>query len=63
MTKIAGSGSGSISQRYGSAVPDPYQIYGYIALQEIPLGTVLGIWIYLNQIRIQAAAESGFSES
>jgi hypothetical protein len=25
MTKIAGSGSGSISQRHGSADPDPHQ--------------------------------------
>jgi hypothetical protein len=25
MTKVAGSGSGSISQRHGSADPDPYQ--------------------------------------
>ncbi len=47
LTKIAGSASGSVSQRYGSANPDPYQ-------------NVMGIRLTPSFSRILKAKWSGF---
>jgi hypothetical protein len=50
LTKIAGSGSGSISLRYGSADPDPYQNFmdpkHWLQLLKMPVGWVpgSGLW-------------------